>query len=334
MKIEKGINQLIEKYIRSESNQQELEDALTLFEAPYQNLNLRRVIYEAWKVETGINKQPESENFSEVLDKIHHRINLENQVQRKSKGKRLLVTIPKVAAILIIGILLGLFIHQLENPEPLYSTFISPKGSVSQMILPDNTLVYLNAGSEIKYTVNSTNKQREVFLNGEAWFEVTKNKKKPFVVHTPFYDVKVFGTQFNVKAYQFDEEFTTTLEEGNIEVVSGKLKVKENTFLKPGEQLVYNTSENTLKIKNVNTRLFTSWKDNKIIFINMNLKELIVLLERKFGVDIEVADNMVLDYHYDGTIKEETILEVLDLLKETLPIQYKIEGQKIIIQNK
>ena len=67
-----------------------------------------------------------------------------------------------------------------------------------------------------------------------------------------------------------------------------------------------------MKIKTVKTHLYTSWKENKLIFINMNLKELIVLLERKFGVDIEVADNIVLDYHYDGTIKNETILEVLD----------------------
>ncbi len=101
--------------------------------------------------------------------------------------------------------------------------------------------------------------------------------------------------------------------------------------LTPGEQLVFYTQKNTVEVKEVNTRMFTSWKDNKLIFINMNLKELIVLLERKYGVDIEITDNVILDYHYDGTIKDETILEVLDLLKETLPVKYKIEGQTILI---
>ena len=80
--------------------------------------------------------------------------------------------------------------------------------------------------------------------------------------------------------------------------------------------------------------MFTAWKDNKLIFINMNLKELFVLLERKYGVDIEVTNDLILDYHYDGTIKDETILELLDLLKETLPIKYKIEGQSILITKK
>ena len=80
--------------------------------------------------------------------------------------------------------------------------------------------------------------------------------------------------------------------------------------------------------------MFTAWKDNKLIFINMNLKELIVVLERKYGVDIEITDNIILDYHYDGAIKNETILEVLDLLKETLPINYKIEDQSILITKK
>jgi ferric-dicitrate binding protein FerR (iron transport regulator) len=203
------------------------------------------------------------------------------------------------------------------------------------MILPDNTMVYLNSGSEIKYAVNNAGGQREVFLDGEAWFDVAKNEKKPFVVNTPFYAVKVLGTRFNVKAYKTDDEIATTLEEGSVEVLSsGSSRMNGKKILKPGQQFIYNQSTGTVRTEHVSTRLFTSWKDNKLIFINMNLEELIVLLERKYGVDIDVDDNIILDYHYDGTIKNETILEVLDLLKETLPIRYKIEGQKVIIQKR
>jgi transmembrane sensor len=154
-------------------------------------------------------------------------------------------------------------------------------------------------------------------------------------VHTPFYDVKVLGTQFNVKAYKTDTEIVTTLEEGSVQIASSEnFKMAENKTLHPGEQLVYNRQNKTINVKDVETRMFTAWKDNKLIFINMNLKELIVLLERKYGVEIEITDNMILNYHYDGTIKDETILEVLDLLKETLPIKYKIEGQTILITKK
>ena len=227
---------------------------------------------------------------------------------------------------------MGISLEYLKKPEPVYYTSVAPKGSVSQLILPDQSMVYLNAGSELKYSAVGSNGPREVFLVGEGWFDVAKNEKKPFIVHTPSYDIHVTGTQFNVKAYQADDEFVTTLEEGTVQITSSEnMKMKGTQELRPGEQLIYHKQKNVVEINNVNTRMFTSWKDNKLIFINMNLKELIVLLERKYGVDIKVTDNVILDYHYDGTIKDETILEVLDLLKETLPVKYKIEGQTILI---
>jgi ferric-dicitrate binding protein FerR (iron transport regulator) len=203
------------------------------------------------------------------------------------------------------------------------------------MVLPDNTIVYLNAGSQLKYAIEEQNGKREVFLEGEAWFDVTQNEKKPFVVHTSFYDVNVTGTQFNVKAYKNDAEITTTLEEGSVQITSSEnFKLPENIALRPGEQLVYSSAKKAIDVKNVETRMFTAWKDNKLIFINMNLKELFVVLERKYGVDFQVTNNVILDYHYDGTIKDESILEVLDLLKETLPVKYKIENQTVLITKK
>jgi ferric-dicitrate binding protein FerR (iron transport regulator) len=209
------------------------------------------------------------------------------------------------------------------------------------MILPDSSVVFLNSGTELRYIENNQNNiitgnkgQRDVFLTGEAWFDVSKNEKKPFVVHTPYYNVEVLGTQFNVKAYPDDNEVATTLEKGKVKITSSeKYTLKETTTLQPGEQLIY-TKNKGITISDVNTRRFTAWKENRLIFINMNLKELFVLLERKYGVEIEVSDDMVLNYHYDSTITNETILEVLNLIAETLPIQYKIEGQRIIIHQK
>ena len=209
---------------------------------------------------------------------------------------------------------------------------IAPKGSVSQMILADSTLVYLNAGSELWYSPKSKDKKREVFLKGEAWFDVTKQKNRPFVVHTNFYDVNVTGTRFNVKAYETDNEITTTLEEGQVRITSSdKYNLAQTVILNPGEQVAMNKELNEIFVKKVDTKLFTSWKDNKLMFLNMDFKELIVLLERKYGVDIEVDNPDILKYHYSGTIKNESIMEIMEIIKHTLPIQYKIEGQKIII---
>jgi ferric-dicitrate binding protein FerR (iron transport regulator) len=220
-------------------------------------------------------------------------------------------------------------------PEPAYYTAVAPKGSVSEIILPDQTVIFLNSGSEIKYASGLNAKTREVFLKGEAWFNVEKSEEVPFIVHTPFYDVRVLGTEFNVKAYAEDADVVTTLEEGTIRIEPAKnFKTEKNIILQSGEQLVFNKQQKTLHVKQVNPRIYSSWKDNKLIFINMSLEKLFTLLERKYGVEIEVPDKSILKYHYDGTIKNETIIEVLNILQKTLSIEYEIKDQKVRILKK
>jgi ferric-dicitrate binding protein FerR (iron transport regulator) len=256
---------------------------------------------------------------------------------KKLKKRFNRVTWYQVAAVLVIGLLIAnLLIPKIKTNEPIYYTSIAPEGSIAQTILPDGTMIYLNAGTALKYDVNQSGKQRDVYINGEAWFNVEKNKEKPFVVHTPYYNVKVLGTQFNVKTYEDEETVVTTLEEGSIQVLSSeKLKLQEDIILKPGEQLVYNkTNQNFTHLKKVDTRLFSSWKDNKLIFLDMQFGELVQLLERKYGVEMVVADESILTEHFTGTIKNETILEILNIIEHTHPIRYKLEGQKVIIQKK
>lgn len=334
--MEKDIQQIVQDYVKGESSTEDFKMAISMFEEPYNNLKLRPTLFKIWNNDEWVDPNSTLLEISDRnLDKIHHRIYLAERTVKTKGGKKLLLYVAKLAAVLIIGLFLGYVLNSLKNDAPVYYTSMTPKGSISQMMLPDSTMVYLNAGSKIKYSANGVYGNREVFLDGEAWFQVMKDEKKPFVVHTPFYDVNVLGTEFNVKAYGNDEEIVTTLEEGSIQITSAeKIKVRNNTILMPGEQLIYNQLNNTLEIKEVNTKMYTSWKYNQLIFVNMSLKELIVLMERKYGVDIAVTDKAILDYHYDGAIKNETILEMLDLLKETLPIQYKIEGQTILIINK
>lgn len=332
--MDKSNSNIIKKYVLGSADQEELKKAIAVFEDPYHNLELRPILHDLWIRDeiAGDTTIPGNADFAGILNEIHHKINLERQTQKKANAKKLFLNTLKIAVVLFIGVLIGHFALYLKNSEPVYYTSIAPKGSVSQMILPDSTMVFLNSGSEIKYTTNNASQLREVFLKGEAWFQVTKNKKNPFVVHTPFYDVNVVGTEFNVKAYPEDNEITTTLEKGSVQISSTKgFKIQSNQFLKPGEQLTYNKAQNSIQLKTVKTKLYTAWKDNKLVFVNMELRELITLLERKYGVDIEVSDPSILNLHYDGTLKNETILEVMEILKHSLPIHYKIEDQKLFI---
>ncbi len=279
-------------------------------------------------------KEENKHFYDELFERWWKNRKLEISVNRQKNN--LVIRLTQLVAVLITGLLLGFYLYSVnKNSSPVYYTSIAPKGSVSEMLLPDGSQIFLNSGSKIKYSVDGTGGEREVFLSGEAWFHVAKMKEKPFLVHTSYYDVQVTGTSFNVKAYSDDREVTTTLEEGTVYIRSTKnLKLAKETVLKPGEQLVYDKKSKYIQINEVNTKWVSSWKDNKLIFVNMSLKDLKTLLERKYGVDIEITNQDILDYHYDGTLKNETILEVLDILKNTLPIKYQIVGQKVIIHKK
>ena len=153
-------------------------------------------------------------------------------------------------------------------------------------------------------------------------------------MHVGSNEIDVMGTEFNVKAYAEDAEIVTTLEKGEIVFTSERGQQHKTTELKQGQQLICDKETGNMTVGSVNTRLFTSWKENKLIFINMSFSDLVVLLERKYGVIIEVADPEILNYHYDGTVKNESILQVMNLLRLTLPIDYKIKDQIIEITRK
>jgi transmembrane sensor len=268
------------------------------------------------------------QEWSRFLSKISNEVH--QNFLRKFNNWQLLL---RIAAILIFSMMFGaLLMKYFTREEPVFISSVTPPGSISQLILLDSTLIYLNAGSEIIYSAKNKYNKRDIYLNGEAWFHVKKNNEKPVVVRTAGYNVQVTGTQFNIKAYPSENEITTTLEQGEVKITSSEnYKLQETIILKPGEQLILNKKSKLLSKKTVDTRLFTAWKDNKLIFLNMNFSELVVLLERRYGVDIDVNDEGILKYHYTGTIKNESILEILEIIKHTLPINYKIEGQKVII---
>ncbi len=303
---------------------------LSAFHQPEYEFEVKDVLFEDISKEPDLIEPPA--DLSSLFNKIWNKI--EREKKQSKNNLRYLTNFFKLTAAVVIGLLLGIFVSLFKNTdnEPIYYSAYSPKGSISEMILPDGSLIFLNAGSKIKYTFEGKDGIREVFLEGEAWFDVEKDVRKPFIVHTNLYDVKVTGTQFNIKAYNDDNILATTLETGQIIIKSTEqLKLAKSIIMHPGEQVILDKQSKKLSIINVNTRWFTSWKDNKLIFVNMHLKDLVRLLERKYGVDIDIQNKKILNLHFDGTIKDESIIEFLEIVKKTLPINYKIIGQKILI---
>ncbi len=329
--MKKQIRNIFTKGIVAKSNKdKEKQEMLALFHLTDNEFEVKEILMEDIMDEEILSETPD---MKPLFYKLWRKIELDRKQQHSKK--RYLNYWSKIAAALIIGLLAGIYITSLKNfkNEPVYYAAHSPRGSVSQLIMPDSSIVFLNADSRIRYSMEA-NEIREVFLEGEAWFDVAKNKGKPFLVHTPCYDVRVTGTQFNVKAYEEDKELVTTLEEGQIIIQSTEsFLLAEDIIVAPGEQVLLNKESREISVKEVNTKWFTSWKDNKLVFVNMDLKDLVILLERKYGVDIKIMNKELLDLHFDGTIKNESIIEFLEIIKHALPIDYKIVGQVIEITN-
>lgn len=195
-------------------------------------------------------------------------------------------------------------------------TVIAPRGEKTIIVLPDSSIVHLNAESSLQYNIDFHNK-RDVKLIGEAYFDVTHNEDIAFNVHTSSYDIKVHGTRFNVMAYE-DDITQTTLVEGSVSLV----RYKQEFLLKPGQQACFEGCN--LLVKQVDAHKTIAWKENEFIFEAITLSKLVRRLERWYDVEIALEDSSLNDVIYSGTFKnEETIWKILDVLSISANIKYK-----------
>lgn len=210
-----------------------------------------------------------------------------------------------------------------------YIVFEAPYGEKSKMTFPDGTVVWLNAGSSLKYSNKYNTDDRVVELEGEGYFEVAKKKKIPFVVHTRGYDVVVKGTKFNVTAYPEDSNITTTLMEGAVEL----LKEKQHIAMKPGESVTLNVVSGKFTLTKVNPDVSKAWSENRIEYDNISLRELAAKLSRQYDVKIHLLTEEVGDKRFRISLRnQETIGEVMSALKEIIPIQVERKNMDIYIK--
>ena len=173
---------------------------------------------------------------------------------------------------------------------------------------------------------------REVNLDGEAYFKVSKNKHKPFLVTTEHAQIKVLGTIFNLKAYSGENKVETTLEEGSVEF-SLKGSATKPVELKPGEQVVYNISEKKITVGKVETYLHTAWKDGKFVFKDADLQAIIQELEKLYDVRIHLENDSLLKLRFRGMFEyEQNIFSALETLERTTNIKYRMTGRDIWLQ--
>jgi ferric-dicitrate binding protein FerR (iron transport regulator) len=268
-------------------------------------------------------------DLQHVLNQIHFLINTSPAMRPKAKSS-IMLAYSRVAAILFIPLLIaGIYlISQTVNLDHSYSEILAPKGSRIQFTLPDGSKGYLNSGSTLRYP-SKFRKERKVTLTGEGYFEVSKDTGHPFTVQTKFADILVMGTKFDVCAYNSDQEVVTTLEEGSVRVISKK--DSNSASLHPGEQNRINILNGEMISEKVDTKLFTSWKEEMLRFDNAPFAEVVRKMERWYGVRITLDKSLQYSDNYTMTIKTESLREMLQLLSITTPMEYEVMGNKVFI---
>ena len=272
----------------------------------------------------------------------------------------------KIAALFILllaggGILSYVVFHPSQKVIVTYNEIKAPLGSKSEIILPDGSKVWLNAGSIIKYQNLFNKSNRDILLEGEAYFKVAKNKHIPFVVKTGDLNIVAVGTEFNVKAYKDEGIIETTLVEGRV-TIRNNLRIKNYrdrmVFLNPRQMAVYVKDQQELRVEDINsikqsspkvlqpkkgvmyisTKVdplpIISWKEDKLVFKGEELSNLAIKLGRKYNVSFLFESEKIKRFRFTGTLEDETLTQVLDVIKLTAPIDYRLEGKEVkIVEN-
>jgi transmembrane sensor len=217
--------------------------------------------------------------------------------------------------------------HSATTSLMVYNTLSTPKGGEYQLILPDGTKIWLNAASSITYPTAFTGKERRVTLIGEAYFEVAKNKEKPFYVNVNNTQIRVLGTHFNIEAYNDDIEMTTTLLEGSVQVT----KNKAISFLQPGQKAVIPNNSDKIAVSTANIREAIAWKNGYFIFDDEDITGIMKKVSRWYDVSVSYKDNTG-DQKFGGTFyRAKSITELLQYLGKIGKVHFAVEGRRIIV---
>lgn len=286
---------------------------------------LKEQMEEDWsETENDCEKQ---ERLSQLLDRMHHQINLK-RIFKPNTPSSFYRIFSRVAVVLLIPALITIgvlsYLSFTNNETNSWAEIQSPIGARTKFQLPDGTQGWLNSGSSIKYPINF--KKRNVEVIGEAWFDVVHQHSNAFRVFTPYFDVKVLGTQFNVIAYKNEKTAEIILERGKVEVYSKDQKLLSE--LVPDQDLVFDKLTNKIIRKSIDSKSYTSWKDGLLVFKNEPMSEIAKRLSRRYNADIILHGDSLKTSIFRATFQDEDLDEICKMLATVAPIEYKIHKRQ------
>ncbi|WP_102409091.1 FecR family protein [Parabacteroides bouchesdurhonensis] len=320
---------IIAKYFAGEINEEEGVLLEKWKNASPENEDTLNSLYLQWD---GLPPLPESV-FQEGKSGTWERIL--NDIKPDKKIYYIRWTIAAAVAAFLIGLYIPYFTKSFNNDivNPLSQTvFIAPSGQKSHIILPDGTKVWLNSDSRLTYSTSYNMEDREVYLEGEAYFDVVKSELHRFIVKTDVVDVNVLGTEFNVSAYPENSMVQVFLTRGSVRLESAN-NASFLTMLKPGEKAEILKSGLRCTVSSCDVDTESSWRLNKLHFEGAYAYDVFKKAERWYGVKFHI-ENENKEYRYWFTLKTESLTELLQLINKITPIEYEVKGEEVTLKYK
>lgn len=331
------IEELLFKYFANHLTETEEKELLIWLEADFSHKKILYQMADWWAMaHIPLFISDLEADFAFHLKKLSNEI---NPVQKKNDANAKFWY--KIAASVIILITVGVSSFYLgKNLQPFspiayYETSV-PLGSQSKITLPDQSVVWLNAGSSLTYYEDQNHKTRNISLAGEGYFEVTPNPDKPFIVNSDNMHITVLGTSFNLKAYKDDTTINLTLISGKVDVnLVNEIQNMENYILSPNQQLAYNKEKQTLEISTVVSANYGRWKDRILKFEEKSFNQLAKDLERIYNIPVEIKSDILAKERFSGSFSYDYsldyILQEVDVEKK---FKWTYQENKLIISDK
>ena len=340
---------LLKKYMNNTSSIDEALELVSIMDDPGNDGSLLPEIKNYWhsldNQQFGDSQTNENRFvLDQILDQIHHRIRLreEEATFQKSLSTTIFTVLSKYAAVLILPLLVYSIYLTFRGPganpskidKVVWHKVKAVVGMQADFVLPDGSHVWLNSGSVLNYPDTFKDGVRQVTLSGEAFFDIVKDEVHPFLVKAGKMHIEVKGTRFNVINYPDETVSELILESGSVRLYSGNSNDNKTiTTIKPGELAVFDTVKNKLTITNVDVRKYTSWKEGVLIFRDDHMEDVVRKLNKWFNVEILLQSPELKEYVYTATYRDETLPQILELLKISAPIKYYITDRERLSDN-
>lgn len=326
---------LLDRFMRGETSAEEERRLLEWFQRSGSEKELEAFYRQRWERNEGEDLPAEVQNriFRTIQDQLSaekEKVTIPYGMSSVGRG-RWYRWVMSAAAVLLLCLSVGTagyFYRQSAALAERQYVVTADKGQRSTVVLPDGTKIWLNSHTRLTYQGDYGEDERVVNLDGEAYFEVAKDREHRFVVKAGGMEVEALGTEFNVKAYGEDDEVTTTLYEGKVQTRANN----RSTILQPDESLCFHRSTGEQIVRKDDTEYNQMWRNNELAFRGETLEEIAVLMDRLYNVEVRFESENIKHYRFSGVIKNNSLENVFELISLTAPIAYSKDNDTIVLR--